>query len=432
MTPRLHRLHSNATRSPGSASRASRGFTLVELMVALTAGLFVSIIVFMLARDGARFYQGETRVANATLAGVMGFERLRSDLSRAGFMSSPNIRRDPSVCGDPAGDASWPLELGRMASLRIDTPPAATSALSDNGRDPDRIVLSGSYSAVDEFPMWGVTDTGSYYAVALQPQIGELGRMGYAAMSPADQAALLSSIFGVGRALRIVDPSGKAQYGTIKGVVGGASPEVDLSETPILHFRGASSTTCGLSSNDTGYVNVVNFVQYQIESLAGDKQYAPLYDNSDPWDAGRTELVRQELDVTGKPIDGTEEVVAEYAVDLRFGLTVVNGFANPADPVDPTTLTYEPGNAQVLNWAGDTSKNNTPNQGPELVRAVRVRLSVRSRDPDRQTNVDPATVPGLAAGFYRMGLGPNGTAPFARVRTLQSDVSLTNQLGVMW
>lgn len=427
---RSHRFDSTAgvRRAP---SPALRGFTLVELMVALTAGLFVSIIVFMLARDGARFYQSETRVADATLAGVMGFERLRSDVSRAGFMSSPNVRRDPAVCGDPAGDASWPLELGRMASLRIDTPPAATSALSDNGRDPDRIVLSGSYSSVDEFPIWGVTDTGGYYAVALQPQIGELGRMGYPALaaSGGDTVGLLKSIFGAGRALRIVDPSGKVQYGTIQGVKGGANPEIDLSETPILRFRGASSTTCGLSSNDTGYVNVVNFVQYDVESLAGDPAYAPLYNTHNPYDVGRTELVRRELDVTGKPIAGTEEVVAEYAVDLKFGLTVVNGVLNNTDP---TTLTYAPGDTQVLNWAGDTSKNNTPNQGPELVRAVRVRLSVRSRDPDRESNINPSTVPGLAPGFYRMGLGKGGTAPFARVRTLQADVSLTNQLGVLW
>lgn len=415
------------TRRAANCSR--RAFTLVELMVALTGGLFVSIIVFMLARDGARFYQSETRVADATLAGVMGFERLRSDLSRAGFMSSPNIRRDPRVCGDPVGDASWPLELSRMASLRIDTPPAATSALSDNGRDPDRIVLSGSYSSVDEFPIWGVTDTGSEYVVALQQRIGELGRMGYLAMSSQRQTALLQSIFGAGRALRIVDPSGKVQYGTIKSVIGGASPQVDLSETPVLRFRGAASTACGLSSNDTGYVNVVNFVEYQVKSLAGDAAYAPLYNTHNPWDAGRTELVRQELDVTGKPIAGTEEVVTEYAVDLKFGVTVVNGVLNKTDP---TTLSYAPGDPQVLNWAGDTTQNDSPNRGPELVRAVRVRLSVRSRDPDRETNIAPNTVAGLAPGFYRMGLGKGGTAPFARVRTLQSDVSLTNQEGILW
>jgi prepilin-type N-terminal cleavage/methylation domain-containing protein len=57
---------------PTFARRAARGFTLVELMVALSGGLFLSAIVFALSRDTTRFYQQETRVASATLAGLVG------------------------------------------------------------------------------------------------------------------------------------------------------------------------------------------------------------------------------------------------------------------------------------------------------------------------------------------------------------------------
>ena len=51
------------------ARRSANGFTLVELMVALTGGLFVSLAVFALARDSGRFYQREARIANATIGG---------------------------------------------------------------------------------------------------------------------------------------------------------------------------------------------------------------------------------------------------------------------------------------------------------------------------------------------------------------------------
>ena len=54
-----------ARRTPRPSSQC--GFTLVELMVAMTGGLFMSLIVFALARDGARFYQRESRVADATM-----------------------------------------------------------------------------------------------------------------------------------------------------------------------------------------------------------------------------------------------------------------------------------------------------------------------------------------------------------------------------
>jgi hypothetical protein len=53
---------------------------------------------------------------------------------------------------------------------------------------------------------------------------------------------------------------------------------------------------------------------------------------------------------------------------------------------------------------------------------MHVRLSVRSREPDREVDVYGAT----ATDLYRIGLGPGGTAPFARVRTLQSDVAFRN------
>lgn len=104
-------------------SRAStRGFTLVELMVALSGGLFLSIVVFALARDASRFYQREGRMTTATLAGMIGFERLKSDIERAGYLSTPNIQRDPNLA--TTVDAGTPAALFGLAALRItpDTP----------------------------------------------------------------------------------------------------------------------------------------------------------------------------------------------------------------------------------------------------------------------------------------------------------------------
>ncbi|HVR19986.1 MAG TPA: prepilin-type N-terminal cleavage/methylation domain-containing protein, partial [Polyangiaceae bacterium] len=124
----------------------ARGFTLVELMVALSGGLFLSVMVFALARDTSRFYQRENRLANATLAGMMGFERLKADIARAGFLSTPNIVSDPMVCMNPA--AGRPAMLQTLASIRINpNTPAANAALALNGLTPDELILAGSYQA---------------------------------------------------------------------------------------------------------------------------------------------------------------------------------------------------------------------------------------------------------------------------------------------
>ena len=66
-----------------------RAFTLVELMVAMVAAMFVATSVFALAKHASAFAMRQSRVADATLQSVMGFERLQADIARAGFLSSP-------------------------------------------------------------------------------------------------------------------------------------------------------------------------------------------------------------------------------------------------------------------------------------------------------------------------------------------------------
>ena len=409
-----------------------RGFTLVELMVAVTGGLFISLAVFALASDASRFYRQESRISDANMNALVGFERLRNDIARAGFLSTPNVRRDPRLCGNPIADPSWPAELTRLASLRIEQggcPPNAT--LTANGLTPDRLTLSGSYSSVDEFPVWNVQDDGANFNVYLQRNTGPLARLGY--NNPAtNQVDLLNSVFGAGRALRIVDQAGEIQFGTIVGVGGGNTPHVILSRNPILRFRQGAGNVCGLKGNVTGaMVNVVNIVRYDLRNLSGNPAYAAAYTDAaeTQWQADRTELARVELDTTGSPIQGTEELVAELAVDFKLGITVVNNVLNGTDP---TLETYVPGDAQIANYTADVTSLTNPNQGPQRVRSVRVRFSVRSRLPDRDAPIVGASGTPVAPGLYRIGLGAGATTPFARVRTLQADVTLNNQVGTLW
>jgi hypothetical protein len=406
----------------------TRGFTLVELMVALTGGLFVSVMVFTLAKDSSRFYMREARVADATLAAVTGFERLRADLTRISFMTTPNIRRDVQngrLCGNPTG---WPQEMRRLAGLRIqpDTP-APNAALTANGLAPDAIQIAGNFRNSDVFAMSGVVAVGGGFRVNLQTTIGALNRLDYLRLGEGQQA-LLDSLFPRGAALRIVDEAGRIQYGRIAGtsVLGG--PAVILAAVPALSMRAATSTNCGLNALSIGYVNVVNFVRYQVRALetpGAITAYDPLLTTTQtPWETNRTNLVRQEVDVDGAPMPDTmEEIVAEYAVDLSFGLTVAQTITNGV----PTQLaSVAAGNAALVNWAGDvTTTAGLANQGPHRVRALRVRLAIRSREPDRDLNI--VTGGAVAPGLYRFSLATNGASLFARVRTLQAEVALHNQ-----
>ncbi len=92
-----------------------------------------------------------------------------------------------------------------------------------------------------------------------------------------------------------------------------------------------------------------------------------------------------------------------------------------------TTFAPDPANqANIQLYAGD------PTQGarPDRIRAVRVRLSVRSQVPDREGPINATAADGVPdGGFFRMRLGNN---QYARVRTLQADVALHNHAGITW
>jgi len=155
-------------------------------------------------------------------------------------------------------------------------------------------------------------------------------------------------------------------------------------------------------------------VRYDIRKLQGvtASGYNALFNAaaSAPFEADRTELVRVELTPFGIEIAATREIVAEYAIDLQLA---------PLSATSPTIPTIVPVAAAAV----------TPGFGStQLLRAVHVRFSVRSREADRVQDIPTAA----AQDRYRLGLGPNGGTPFARVRTFQADVPLRNHHGANW
>ncbi|MEI9951105.1 MAG: prepilin-type N-terminal cleavage/methylation domain-containing protein [Pseudomonadota bacterium] len=406
---------------------ASAGFTLVELMVALTGGLFISLAVFALARDSGRFYQREARMANATVSGLIGFERLRADLGRAGFLASPNAFRDPRLCTVPNGD--WPAGLKNLASIQLSTPVDTYPALTANGRTPPIITLAGSYSSSDVFGAKIVPDGPNViFELSTKEGAGALRRLGNSGMPDNDT---MKAVFPLLRTLRIVQ-NGKQYYGQIVGAAGGAQPTVTINSQPPVQFRSGSLIGCGLSNvvgsgASTPTINVVNFIQYAVRppqtptAIAG---YQNLFTNSadGPGEAGRTELTRVELDIEGHVLDRTEEIVAEYAVDLNLQVTAVTSITGCCDP---NLAVLSPGDPLFNTFTGPSfGTGNTP----ELIRSVRVRLGVRSREADRTAAVaNPA-----AQGLFRFNIGSGTAETFARVRTFQADVALHNQADILW
>jgi len=405
--------------------RTGAGFTLVELMVAMTGGLFLSIVVFALSRDTAHFYQRERRMANATLAGVTGFQRLSSDVARAGLLSTPNIQQDPAVCVRP--DATWPAALQNLRALVLETnPAAATTEVGAAGITPWGVLVSGALNTPEVFISNAVAPAGSgAWQIDLNLLTPSAARAGLSAATTATATnqAVLDSIFmsnGVGKIVRL-RLAGKDQFGVVQATQ--ATPGkavVTLAGTPNLVRVSSGGAQCGIDGHATEVaISVIDLVRYNIRSMVGDSNYATLFALSGigggtpalPYEPKRAELVRVEVGPNGQEIPGTQEIVGEYAVDLQVSAW------GATSPQNPTLVAVQP-----------ATINGTYN-ATQLLRGVHLRFSVRSREADRDADV---TSMGGGANRYRMPVGPGGTAPYARVRTFQSDIPLRNLESSNW
>jgi Tfp pilus assembly protein PilW len=408
------------TRSQPSAketftlrNQPHRGFTLVELMVAMTGALALSASVFMVAKHATAFYQQESRAANANLASIIGFERLRADLARAGFMASPNIKTDARVCGSESV-SMWPPMLNQLQSVTF----GETSELPDiyatvNDLHPQEVIIAGNFTSGESIPIRSIERVGSNVNVSLQVASGAMARLGYSATTA--KAALLGTIFPTGRIVRIVDRAGRHHYGLITGVAVSPDPIVVLSTTSaIIQFRDGSTFGCGINGNETGAtINTVNFIRYRIGEPATSAYDAVIKAEQGPaYDADRRELLRVELDPTFS--DGTtlgaEELIAEYAMDLQFRVTVESALG---------ALSYVETPTDLFAWAGPPPHD--ADKDPRQVRSIHAWLSVRSREADRASDIPVESGP-----RYRVKVSKDKDL-YARLRTVQSRIALHNQ-----
>ncbi len=126
--------------------RSQQGFTLVELTVALVAGLIVALGIMGLSRESTRTFHEEMRVSAAEANLRTAVDRLRADLSRAGYMSTSNIFERPDdrqalpapvesgACGHSWGSGA------RLASIRLEPGGSANehAAVGPERRGPRR------------------------------------------------------------------------------------------------------------------------------------------------------------------------------------------------------------------------------------------------------------------------------------------------------
>lgn len=411
--------------------RASeRGFTLIELLVASIAGLFVVLAAFMLSRGATRLFASEGRVANSQLNLRLGVDRLRQDLERAGFMTTPNASIDPDVCPRPT-PASFSVPLQSVLLQMGDaSTSSATTKSAENGLYPDTIQLTGNFATTDVYLVASIqpSASGSGIDIALQKDRGATVRLLTMGETGSPLSALTSA-FGVDRIIRLRNGVGVSQYLIIASAVIAADgkPVITTKAAPgyvLANDASAVDKRCGGSGFCVGCeVNPVQVVQYRVGSLAADTRFTWAYPTGDIGDTYKYDLIRSEIAANGATVTNSEEIVAEYVADLAFSLGVDSSPPATAGSAyaDPIITQIDFGLSDNKLYADSILTTATR---PQRIRSIRYRLTTRTRFSDSSNALDDG-----GAGLFRYKLDANR---FARARTMVGDVALLNQTGIRW
>jgi prepilin-type N-terminal cleavage/methylation domain-containing protein len=413
---------------------ASRGFTLVELLVAMTAGLIVTLAIVGLSREATFSFHEEMRTAAAEMSTRVGIERLKSDLQRAGYMATGNVQKDIHIPLDPrntekvSGSAAA-LLLG-LAGVNYHPGGSATatplSTAGGNAFSPDSIDIAGNFTSSDQYVITRIV-AGGGGCTGPRLYLSMDSAATYRVLATADPDATLKGIFQPVKEqkflIRLADDLGRQEFvwgckAQTAGVVGGAA-YVDLDAS-----NNYLETAYGFVDGRIT-VNPVQTVRWELRALnSDDAKYGAIA--TDPGNDGGTStkynLVRSYLDESGVPFNTGAEVVAEYAVDLKFAFTVDLG--------DYTTTSPTP---QLQSYAFGAAENSTVANGngagtsPQRIRGVRVRFSTRGAVADR---IDDQRLPSNAYTIrycLKQSGCTSGSRDWARVRTMTTEVSLPNQ-----
>ncbi len=383
--------------------RSSAGFTIMEVLVALGLTSVIAVGLYTLSRVATQTFQQQQRVSEMQLRLRSAVEMLRSDLSRAGYHSSPNSGSDPTVCPRPA------LPVVSVAAA-LDTPNPTTLIGDNQFINPVRLQITGNFASTDEYKIGAVV----LNRVRVQHRWDEWERV--------RTAQDMDRIFPAGRLVRLRGLDGSMQFGTVRSTDFRDArqpltnmPAIDL-DVPVVVNDGTTSG-CGLNSS-LGWVAPVTTVEYRIMNAAAIASNA--YVGSAPFIDGKTDLVRRELRRaagTTQPVVGSELLVAEYAVDLAIGAVFDEGALLQSEPRMVRYGFNDPTVFQRLTIPGAGASQ------AHRLRAISFRLSVRDRTQDPEfgwTARGAATEP--LTRFRVSALLPGA----ARVRTATGEVSLVN------
>lgn len=388
-------------RTKERKARRRAGFTLVELMVALTISAIVIATIFTLVGASARSFHEQQRVGQTQLSTRLGLDRLRRDIERAGLHGTPDSRQERNGGIAPSRVLS--------AVQLTDNDPASRAALtaipaiSANTVQADRLVLTGNYQTSDSYLVRGFDGAGSsaQLQVTWQAFLRSFGDFNDTTPPIALDANLFREVFAPGRLVHITTVAGNHFFVTVTGsslIGAGPTAQASVQFTPPLPIGGLA--VGGLAEG--AMIAPLSQVEYALQTPPPDIGAIGDLAVTGP----NTALVRTELNLGGgAPL--SERTILEWAIHFD---------------VDAIVDTAAIGGAPALQFFDDGAAQARVAAAPGRTRALVVEIGARTAEQDaRLPWVAPA--PGAGLSMFRVFTDRPGAA---RVRTGRLEVSLPN------
>lgn len=392
-----------------SQRRSKAGFTLLELMVALVAGLIAVTAIYSLSTASARHFHEQQRISQTQMAVRSATELIRRDIQRAGFGGSPNSQRE-TLCVPPA------TNFGSIEFLDNFDQGALPNAAA-NLVDGDRLRLVGNFASSERY----FTDTSpAGTPVVLQREWQGFQRsFGTAAGARVIDQDAFQDVFRPGRWVHVIDRTGCHLFAQITNVI--------PADGSLIFDHGSFEIKRG------SLLFPLMRIEYAVltPSAADANTPLPEFESTAVDEARGTEnavLVRREVgfDPGATPIAGSERVILEYVAEVNYRFLLDTQLAVGGAP----QLQTAGGDSDLVANLVQIDVDNTlatPAAGgrPERVRAVFVDLAARTADHSprfafvaRRSRQEP---------LIRYQVTATGLAGAARVRTSHAEVFLPSQ-----
>lgn len=374
-------------------ARHDAGFTLLEIMVALTVGGIALGSLYAVGSASTRHFREQQRISAAQTSLRSAMEQVKHDIQRAGFLGSPLASLAGEMCGTVAGagvDAA--NQLAAVAGYRQAVTPLPTymdpaGLNAAGGYTLDQLWLTGNYATSGEYPNIAINNNTITIPMNWQSFRRDFTQWSGASVGDCDQAAFAAA-FPVGRMVRLHSLNNSFFYSR----VGSANCTGNIAATVVL--ADAVPAACNMNG---GWISPLSTLMYGVTNAT---------DGEGGSDKRMTVLRRTEVQ-PGSRINALTTISGgSVPVDDRALLDYVVAFS--VQFMAPQTLAAK----MDYGLVGQT----VVNAAPQRVRGATIDIAVRTAQHEFDFMSD---VPRAAFKVYSQ---PGA----ARVRRAHAEVLMTN------